>query len=175
MIQARAKTPVDSHRTWHLSVTPPYDPIVAKSTGPGLRKTRGLPLVERRTRELWRASDYRWRELFEHADVMSEGAVRRDADGQTYFGTTSVLLCTRRYGGEIDDSELDDAVRAASRDPHARLRAVRVACLEAQLRCAERLGSINAELSVRADPRGVRIDVEVEARVGAALPRLAAR
>jgi hypothetical protein len=68
----------------------------AKPKSPGLRKARGVPLVERRTLELYRSSDYRWRELFECADVMSEGATRTEPDGATYYGSTSVLLTLMR-------------------------------------------------------------------------------
>jgi hypothetical protein len=42
---------------------------------------------------------------------------------------------------------------------------VRIARLEAQLRAGGPIGLLNAELVVRRDPRGLRFDVEVEARV----------
>lgn len=140
-----------------------------KPKGPGLRKARGAPLVERRTLELYRSSDYRWRELFECADVMSEGATRDEPDGKTYYGSTSVLLPFASRGGGIPDELGADVVEVITNDPHARLRAVRIACLEAQVRSNARIGRVRAELCVRADAHGVRVDVDVEARVFADL------
>lgn len=132
---------------------------------PGLRKTRGLPLIHRRQVELWQSTDYRWRELFESADVMSEGATRQESDGPVYYGSTSVLLPRASRGGSIADEELGAVFQLLRADPHARLRAVRIACLEAQLRAGGTLGPISAELVVRRDTRGLRVDVDVEARV----------
>lgn len=60
---------------------------------------------------------------------------------------------------------MQDVLRVIAVDPHARLRAVRIACLEAQLRAGAPIGRVHAELFVRRDARGVRIDVDVEARV----------
>ena len=131
-------------------------------------KTRGLPLLSRRNLELWQSADYRWRELFESADVMSEGALREESEGPVYYGSTSVLLLVESQGGRVPDAAIDDIARALSADPHARLRAVRIACLEAQVRCAAPLGRVRAELFVRPSRRGIRVDVEVEARAEAA-------
>ncbi|MBN1611024.1 MAG: hypothetical protein JW940_30615 [Polyangiaceae bacterium] len=133
--------------------------------GPGLAKTFGVPLLRSRKLELWQSSDYRWRQLFESADVMSEGATREEPDGPVYYGTTSVLLPTVSEGGSLPDAQLAEAVRLLRSDPHARVRAVRIACLEAQLRANGPLGRISAELFVRTDRRGVRVDVDVEAKV----------
>jgi hypothetical protein len=137
----------------------------AKPKSPGLRKARSAPLVERRTLELYRSSDYRWRELFECADVMSEGATRDEPDGKTYYGSTSVLLPFASRGGGVPDELAASVAELVASDPHARLRAVRIACLEAQIRSNARLGRVRAELCVRADAHGVRVDVDVEARV----------
>jgi hypothetical protein len=136
-----------------------------KRNGPGLTKTRRLELVQRRNVELWQSSDYRWRELFESADVMSEGATRSEPEGPVYYGSTSVLLPVVSLGGLVPDDQADEVVRIIGLDPHARVRAVRISCLEAQLRSGGPLGRIRAELFVRRDRRGVRVDVEVEARV----------
>jgi hypothetical protein len=141
----------------------------ARPKSPGLRKARGAPLVERRTLELYRSSDYRWRELFECADVMSEGATRDEPDGATYYGSTSVLLPFASRGGGVPDELGADIAELIASDPHARLRAVRIACLEAQVRSNARIGRVRAELRVRADGHGVCIDVDVEARVFAEL------
>jgi hypothetical protein len=133
--------------------------------GPGLAKTLGAPLLRSRKLEFWQSSDYRWRQLFESADVMSEGATREEPDGPVYYGTTSVLLPTVSEGGSLPDAQLAEAVQLLRSDPHARVRAVRIACLEAQLRASGPLGRVSAELSVRRDRRGVRVDVDVEASV----------
>jgi hypothetical protein len=144
--------------------------------GPGLRKARGAPLLDRRTVELWRSSDYRWRELFECADVMSEGATRSEPDGSTYYGSTSVLLPFASKGGAVPDELGAEVARLIASDPHARLRAVRIACLEAQVRSTAPIGRVRAELAVRSDVRGVRVDVDVEARVFSdAVPRATRR
>jgi hypothetical protein len=114
---------------------------------------------------MWRSADYRWRELFEAADVMSEGAVRQELEGPTYYGTTSLLLPFTSRGGLVPDELALDVTRLVSRDPHARVRAVRIARREAQVRSVHPIGRIRAELVVRHDSRGIRLDVEVEARV----------
>ena len=151
-----------------LSRAPTYDPIVkgARSRDrPGLRKAGTLPLVRRKSVELLHSVDYRWRELFEAADVMSEGATRNEPEGRVYYGSTSVLLPRASRGGQVPDDELALVRSAIAVDPHARVRAVRIACLEAQLRAGGVLGRVRAELVVRSDPRGIRIDVDVEAPV----------
>ncbi len=143
-----------------------YDPHVRKATaGPGLYKARGLPLVGYRAGPLIRCSDYRWRELFERADVMSEGAVRDETDGPVYYGSSSILLYNRSHGGTYEDDEGDSVLELLAADPHARIRAIRIACLEAQLRARRPIGCVRAELVVRSDPAGVRVNVDVEAAV----------
>jgi hypothetical protein len=133
--------------------------------GPGLAKTRELRLVSTREVEVWRSADYRLRELFEVADVMSEGAVRSELEGAAYYGTTSVLLPFVSHGGLVPDELAQGAVRLIARDVHARVRAIRIACREAQVRSVQPLGRVRAELVVRHDSRGVRIDIDVEANV----------
>src|SRR5690606_30079162 len=132
--------------------------------GPGITKTRGQRLVERRQVDLFRSSDYRWRELFESADVISEGATRVETEGSIYYGSTSIVLLARSRGGSVDDDQLEEVTRLVGSDPHAHIRAVRIACLEAQLRAGGPIGRVRAELFVRKDPDGVRVDVEVDAR-----------
>jgi hypothetical protein len=124
-----------------------------------------LPLVEHRTAHLWRSTDYGWRELFESADVVSEGATRDEREGPTYYGSTSVLLPFASRGGNIPDEQAARVHQLIAADPHARLRAVRIACLEAELRAGSRIGQVRAELFVRRDKRGIRIDVDVETLV----------
>lgn len=122
-------------------------------------------MLRQKTVSLWQSSDYRWRELFESADVMSEGATRQEPEGRVYYGSTSVLLPAMSRGGQVPDHELADLLVLLSRDPHARVRAIRVACLEAQLRSGGKLGKLSAEVAVRRDPRGIRVDIDVEAPV----------
>lgn len=133
--------------------------------GPGLRKTRGISLLSERKLSLLHASDYGWRELFETADVMSEGATRSEPEGKTYYGTTSVLLPFTSSGGRIPDELADKVTQLLAHDPHARLRAVRIARVEAQVRSGGPIGRLRAELCVRRVQRGIRVDVDVEARV----------
>jgi hypothetical protein len=123
------------------------------------------PLLSRRALPLVKSSDYRLRELFERADVMSEGKTRDEPDGTTYYGSTSVLLTFASRGGAVPDEGANELVALVAIDPHARVRAIRIACLEAQVRARAPIGRVRAELSVRLDRRGVCIDVEVEARV----------
>jgi hypothetical protein len=96
---------------------------------------------------------------------MSEGAVRNESDGRMYYGTTSVLLPYSSHGGLVPDELAWMVSRLVSRDVHARVRAIRIACREAQVRSASPIGRVRAEFVVRHDPRGIRIDIEVEARV----------
>jgi hypothetical protein len=140
--------------------------------GPGIAKARAARLVERRAIELFRASDYRWRELIEAADVMSEGAVRSELEGPSYYGTTSLLLPFVSKGGLVPDELALAIARLVGRDPHARLRAVRIACREATVRSVHPIGRVRAELVVRPDSRGIRIDVDVEARIATSTGRV---
>lgn len=142
---------------------------------PGLAKTTAQRLVAKRRVELWQATDYRWRELFENADVMSEGATRSEGGRLVYYGTTSVLLAKVSSGGGVPDEQAAEVARMVRVDPHARLRAVRVACLEAQVRSDGPIGRIRADLMVRLDTSGVRIDIELEADVSEADSRAVKR
>lgn len=132
---------------------------------PGLAKARGEPLYFRRTLPLVKSSDYRLRELFENADVMSEGKTRDEPDGATYYGSTSVLLPFVSKGGFVPDEEAEQILALLATDPHARVRAIRIACLEAQVRARAPIGRVRAELFVRRDRRGLCVHVEVEANV----------
>jgi hypothetical protein len=111
--------------------------------------------------------------MLENADVVSEGAVRKEVEGSVYYGTTSVLLMPVAKGRKYSVEEVDTLVLLLTADPHARVRAVRIACIEAQLRAGCDIGAVRAELTVRRDACSVRIDIDVEARVinDKALPR----
>jgi hypothetical protein len=130
---------------------------------PGPRKASPAPLLHKRHVELWASSDYRIRQMFEAADVMSEGALRPEANGAVYYGTTSIVLWVVSKGGQIPDETLVECSRLLRLDPHARLRAVRVAWREAAVRAAVPLGQLRAELAFSTTPFGVKIDVDVEA------------
>lgn len=126
-------------------------------TRPGLAKARELPIVLVRPTTLLRAPDARWRELFESADIVSEGSVRTEASGRVWYGSTSLILCVP------DDVHPELLAELAERNLHARLRAVRTAQREACLRAPARLGRFSCEIRVAPDGRGVRIDVDVQA------------
>jgi hypothetical protein len=105
---------------------------------------------------LVRACSNRWTDLFDRADILSEGSARQEAHGRVWYGTTSLIL-----PAEGADTALLAAV--AARDVHVRLRAVRVARREACLRAPGRLGRLGCEVQVKAHAQGVRIDVDVQA------------
>ena len=126
------------------------------STRPGLAKARGLPFVLARSTLLVRAPDARWRELFERADIVSEGSARAEKTGRVWYGSSSMILPVREGEGPL-------LAALAARDVHVRLRAVRTAHREACLRAPTRLGRFSCEIRVAEDPRGVRIDVDVQA------------
>jgi hypothetical protein len=96
---------------------------------------------------------------------MSEGATRSEPDGATYYGSTSVLLPFSSHGGAVPKERAREIAQLIASDPHARIRAIRIACLEAQIRSGAPIGRVRAELFVRRDARGIRVDVDVEARV----------
>jgi hypothetical protein len=150
---------------WLPTLQAPGIAMTGKGRGPGPVKTWSLPLATSRQIKLWQSADYRLRELFETADVMSEGRTRNEPDGATYYGSTSVLLPFVSHGGFVPVDQATEVLRLVASDPHARLRAVRIACLEAQVRSGAPMGRVRAELFVRNDTRGIRVDVEVEARV----------
>lgn len=129
--------------------------------GPGIAKARALPLVAQRVLPCARGSDARWRELFERADVVSEGSVKHEAEGAVWYGSTSLVLV-------LPLASLAPETRAflaafAARDLHVRLRALRAARAEATLRAPQPLGPSSCEIRVAEDARGVRIDVDVQA------------
>lgn len=139
--------------------------VVRRESRPGPRKVQRLPIGSRRTCHLVQCIDYSWRELFEKGDVVSEGAVRDETGGPVYYGSTSVVLASSLHGGGYPDAHRETVLQLLMADPHARARAVRIACLEAQLRARRSIETVRAELTFRLDPRGVRVDIDVEARV----------
>jgi hypothetical protein len=120
-------------------------------------------LLTTRRVERWQTTDYRIRQMFEAADVMSEGASRQEHSGHVYYGTTSIVLPTVSKGGYIPDAELSRMAFVLDRSPHARVRAIRIACREALVRSNRPLGPLRAELVFSCASSGVKIDVDVEA------------
>jgi hypothetical protein len=103
-----------------------------------------------------RASDARWREMFERADIVSEGSARREGQGRVWYGSTSLIL-------SVEPSEAPFLAAVAGRDVHVRIRALRAAYREARSRAPSTLGRFACEVRVAADTSGVRIDVDVQA------------
>lgn len=95
---------------------------------------------------------------------MSEGATRVEAEGTFYYGSTSIFFPSERLEPHGSTSA-DELSRLVAGDPHARLRAMRVARLEAQLRAGGPLSRVRTEAVVRHDARGLTIDVDVVALV----------
>jgi len=127
----------------------------AGAAGPGLAKTKTSLLT---LTSSVRTSDAVWREAFAEADVVSEGAVREEPEGRVWFGSTSLIVALdARLTAPYAPHTL------AERDLHARLRASRRARAEAQVRAPASLGKTQCELRFSAHPRGLRVDVEVEA------------
>jgi hypothetical protein len=107
-----------------------------------------------------RTSEGRWRDLFEDADAISEGAVREEDGSRVWYGSTSLILTLPT--GTPEEDRL--ALRAlAEKDVHVHVHALRAAHREAQSRAPGLLGRTVCELSFRDDPRGLRIDVDVQA------------
>jgi hypothetical protein len=129
---------------------------------PGLAKTRSAPLYRARTVELVSGCDARWQELFDSADVVSEGAPRGEDPHREYFGSTDIVLLVHPERPGDDIGTIADLV---ARDPHVRIRALRMARREAAQRAMGPLDRMWSEISVTAADRGVSVHVEVQAPV----------
>jgi len=133
---------------------------VSPRRGPSIRKAKAPELIER-SGPFIRTTEGRWRELFASADAMSEGAVKDEKNGdRVYYGTTSLIL-----GLPVETPVEERAfLRAlAERDVHVHVHALRCAQREAQSRVPGQLGRTQCEVRVSEDPRGLRIDVDVQA------------
>jgi len=144
---------------------------MTKSGFAPLRKAGRPALVDVRAGIRVRTVDARWRAAFEAADVVSEGAAMDEphpSGSRVWYGSTSIIIALE---GELASDEARAFVAAvAERDLHARTRALRVAVREATARAladasakGSRLGRSQCEIRVSTDPRGVRIDVDVQA------------
>jgi hypothetical protein len=139
---------------------------------PGLAKSRMRGPVTLRWTPLVRGADAAWRALFETADAVSEGSVVDEAAGKVWYGSTSVILI---LPPETTEARLAFLSGVAARDLHVRLRAVRLAQREAQLRAPSTLGRCHCEIRVGSEARGVRIDVDVQAPLIVGARRVARR
>ena len=127
--------------------------------GPGLAKTTKPDLVSVKSATLLRASDARWRDLFAAADAVSEGSARAEGVENVWYGTTSLIVAFPKTSEE----ERRFYAELALRDPHARLRAIRIAKREAASRAPGPLGRAAVEIKTSVDKGGVRIDVDLQA------------
>jgi hypothetical protein len=128
--------------------------------GPGLARARKPQLVERNG-SLLRTTDGCWRELFAKADAISEGMPKDEKDdGRTWFGSTSLIL---ELPVETSLEDRAQILAIARKDVHAHVHALRYAHREAQSRAPAQLGRVTCELRFEDDPRGLRIDVDVQA------------
>lgn len=108
-----------------------------------------------------RTVEGRWRELFAKADTISEGAAKTDLSGeQSWYGTTSLILELPVETSLEDRAQL---LAIAKKDVHAHVHALRSAHREAQSRAPSMLGRLVCEMTFSDDPRGLRIDVDVQA------------
>lgn len=108
-----------------------------------------------------RTTEGRWRDLFETADAMSEGAVKSERGGdRVWYGSTSLIL-ELPVETPLEDRAVLRAV--AEKDVHVHVHALRSAHREAQSRAPGMLGRVACELRFSDDPRGLRIDVDVQA------------
>lgn len=131
------------------------------------------PLIEQ-SGTMIRTTEGRWRELFASADAMSEGATKEERDGaRVWYGSTSLILDLPVETSLEDRAKI---LAVAKKDVHAHVHALRCAHREAQSRAPGMLGRLACEVRFSDDPRGLRIDVDVQAplierrRVGRTFP-----
>lgn len=128
--------------------------------GPRLRKARAPGLVEQRAATFVRTTEGRWRALFKGADSVSEGAVRDESGQRVWYGSTSLIL---EFPVDIPVEERPFVRAVAEKDVHVHVHALRAAHREAQSRAPGMLGRTVCEVRFEDDPRGLRIDVDVQA------------
>ena len=132
---------------------------MASSRGPTVAKARAPTLYER-SGGFVRTSEGRWRDLFDAADAVSEGGVKEEQGERTWYGSTSLIL-ELPVETSLEDRALILAL--AQKDVHVHVHALRCAHREAQSRAPGMLGRTVCELRFDDDPRGLRIDVDVQA------------
>lgn len=135
--------------------------------GPGLAKANARSFVRRRRMDFVAVEEGPLQQLVEKADVISEGLARIEAAGSVYYGTTSVLLVASSRGGALPDADVENLSTLFARDPHLRLRVLRIAVREARARAGGDLGRVSAEMDVRSSPAGIEVTIDVVAVVHA--------
>lgn len=112
-----------------------------------------------KTLKLVAGSDVRWKALFERADIVSEGAPSGEDPTRHYYGSTDIIL---RVEPDREGEDVTTLTTLASADPHVRVRAMRLARIEAAQRATGPLGRFEGQITVqtRADGIGVHVDVE---------------
>ena len=119
-----------------------------------------MPDLVERSGPFVRTTEGRWRDLFVDADAVSEGGIKDEKHGRVWYGTTSLIL-----GLPVETPVEERAfLRAlAEKDVHVHVHALRCATREAQSRAPGMLGRTVCEMRFSEDPRGLRIDVDVQA------------
>ncbi len=148
-------------RVWPTGSIDTYDCRIEMGAGPGIAKIRAVPLTLRRQKHLVRVAYGPIQAWLERADVMSEGAVQ--GTPSVYFGTTSIVLLWKDAAGLGHGAPIDRG--ALTLDPHLRVRALRIAREEAELRAEGTLGVLRAEIEVAVTAANLTLRVEVEAAV----------
>jgi hypothetical protein len=119
-----------------------------------------MPDLVERSGPFIRTTEGRWRDLFQDADAMSEGGVKDERGERVWYGTTSLIL---GLPVETPVEERAFLLALARKDVHVHVHALRCAHREAQSRAPGMLGRTVCEVTFSEDPRGLRIDVDVQA------------
>ena len=119
-----------------------------------------MPDLVERSGPFIRTTEGRWRDLFQEADAMSEGGVKDERGERVWYGTTSLIL---GLPVETPVEERAFLLALARKDVHVHVHALRCAHREAQSRAPGMLGRTVCEVTFSEDPRGLRIDVDVQA------------
>lgn len=107
--------------------------------------------------------------LFAQAELMTEGALRKDTRGVSFFGSTIITfdIADARVWlrGLDEEGGADLLLTLLSGSVRVRVRAMRLACAEAARRVPDHdLGTARVEIHMRRDAEKVHLDVDLEAR-----------
>jgi len=119
-----------------------------------------MPDLVERSGPFVRTTEGRWRDLFCEADAVSEGGVKDEKNGRVWYGMTCLIL---GLPVETPVEERAFLLALAEKDVHVHVHALRCATREAQSRAPGMLGRTVCEVRFSEDPRGLRIDVDVQA------------